>query len=135
MITSSFSLTFESFARPVSFAPHPPSYEVIDLVIGMSNFLRGHTDDRLRHWIHHDRFSVTDFARIRRGLLVVDGWTIENDFSGKPSGFVREVGIDLFAGQAKVVSSNHSNLFESSQPVERVDGAVRRFEIVRCVQA
>src|SRR6266542_5177342 len=62
-ITSSVSLTFESFARPVTFAPHPPSDEVVDLVIGMLNRLRWHADDRLRGWIHHNRFSVTDFAR------------------------------------------------------------------------
>src|SRR3989304_5998957 len=84
---SSMTLTFESFTRPVSFAPHPPCDEVIDLLIGMLDRFRWHTDDRLRRWIHEHGFSVTDFARIRRRLPVIDGWTVENDFSGEPRGF------------------------------------------------
>src|SRR5689334_10879387 len=108
-------LSVASFARSHSFTPQPSCDEVIDLSVSTLDRFRWHVDDRLRHWIHQHRFSVTDFARVRRGLPVVGRRTVENDFSGKASSFVREVSIDLFASQAKVVAGDHSNLFESPQ--------------------
>ena len=109
-------------------------------MIGVLNRLRWHADDRLRRGIHHHRFSVTDFARIRRGLLVVAGRTVENDFSGKPRCLVGEVGIDLFAGQAKVKFEKALELNPNSSvahyrygflylaPLARHDDAIREMK-------
>ena len=70
--------TIGSFANPshspkLSFAPHPPGDEVIDLSVGMLDCVRWHADDRLRRWIHQHRFSVTDLALIRRVCMLSTG--------------------------------------------------------------
>lgn len=88
----------ESFTKTLSFPFHPLGDEIIDLSVGLLDRLRWDANDRLRRWIHQHWFRVTNLALIRRGLRVVDGRTVENDFSSKSRGFVCEIGIDLFTG-------------------------------------